>query len=97
MIKRIVKMKFDDQFTEQFKLIFKESRHHIRGFAGCLHVELLQDELNPTVFFTYSVWESEEHLDAYRNSELFARVWSSTKKLFNDKPQAWTVRLIEFD
>lgn len=97
MIKRLVKMSFNAQDIEEFKLIFKNSRHAISGFDGCSHVELLQDELHPTTFFTYSIWESEDHLNAYRNSELFSRVWASTKKLFNDKPQAWTVRLMEFD
>jgi len=30
-------------------------------------------------------------LEAYRQSELFKNVWSKTKPLFNDKPQAWSV------
>jgi heme-degrading monooxygenase HmoA len=97
MIKRFVKMSFHSQYIDEFTSIFKTSRHSIKGFAGCKHVELLQDELHPTTFFTFSIWESEEHLNAYRNSELFSRVWASTKKLFNDKPQAWTVKLLDFD
>jgi heme-degrading monooxygenase HmoA len=43
------------------------------------------------VFFTYSYWETEQDLENYRNSELFDTVWSFTKKLFNDKPEAWSV------
>ena len=30
-------------------------------------------------------------LENYRNSELFDTVWSFTKKLFNNKPEAWSV------
>ena len=96
MIKRLVKMSFETQHIEEFKSIFENSKHAIRGFEGCEHVELLQDTLHSSVFFTFSIWQSEEHLNVYRNSELFSRVWSATKKLFNDKPQAWTVKMMEF-
>ena len=58
MIKRFVKMSFHSQYIDEFTSIFKTSRHSIKGFAGCKHVELLQDELHPTTFFTFSIWES---------------------------------------
>ncbi|MBX3164052.1 MAG: antibiotic biosynthesis monooxygenase [Bacteroidetes bacterium] len=94
MIKRIVKMSFKPENIEDFKHIFKTNWQKIKGFEGCSHVELLQDEHTPNIFFTYSLWQSENHLNAYRNSELFEKVWGATKILFNDKPQAWSVREI---
>ena len=96
MIKRIVRMSFHPGHIEQFKGIFRDNWQHISSFPGCSHVELLQDENNPSVFFTYSLWESEEAINRYRDSELFGRVWSATKALFNAKPEAWTVRQLEF-
>ncbi|MCC6371240.1 MAG: antibiotic biosynthesis monooxygenase [Bacteroidia bacterium] len=96
MIKRIVKMSFRPEEIENFKNIFKTNWQYIKGFEGCSHVELLQDENNPSVFFTYSLWQSENHLNNYRNSDLFAKVWGATKVLFNDKPQAWSVKQLEF-
>lgn len=97
MIKRVVKMSFFPEKVEEFKTIFKTNRQFIRNFEGCSHVELLQDKLDPGVFFTFSLWQSEEHLNAYRDSELFKKVWESTKALFNDKPHAWSVREVIFD
>lgn len=97
MIKRIVRMSFEPSKVEDFKQIFNQNWKSIKGFEGCSHVELLQDINQPTIFFTYSEWLSEEHLNKYRNSELFDRVWTSTKKLFNDKPQAWSVQPITFN
>jgi quinol monooxygenase YgiN len=91
MIKRIVKMEFRPDKVEDFKLIFKTSCSKIRARKGCRHVELLQDVKNPALFFTFSVWEEEADLNAYRESELFAKVWAATKALFNAKPEAWTV------
>ena len=89
-------MNFKPEHTEAFKAIFRDSREKIKSFNGCLHVELLQDEANQSLFFTYSMWKSESHLSAYRQSELFRNVWGGTKVLFSERAEAWTVREIEF-
>lgn len=94
MIKRIVKMSFKPENIEEFKTIFKNNWQRIKGFKGCQHVELLQDKNNVSVFFTYSLWDSEESIENYRTSELFNTVWAATKVLFNDKPEAWSVEQV---
>ena len=96
MIKRIVKMSFELEKVEKFKSIYELNWHKIKGFEGCLHVELLQDNSIPSIFFTYSNWESEKHLNNYRDSIVFKTVWASTKVLFNEKPEAWTLNVLEF-
>ena len=96
MIKRIVKMSFELEEVEKFKAIYELNWHKIKGFEGCLHVELLQDRSSPSIFFTYSNWESENHLNNYRDSIVFKTVWASTKVLFNQKPEAWTLNVLEF-
>jgi hypothetical protein len=96
MIKRIVKMSFVPGKVEDFLAIYGANWNLIRGFEGCDHVELLRDENFPNIFFTYSLWKSEAHLNKYRDSELFNSVWSRVKPLFNDKPQAWSVKEIKF-
>ncbi len=96
MIKRIVKMSFDPNKVNDFLSVYRANWNLIRGFEGCHHVELLQAEDSPNVFFTYSMWDSEAHLNKYRDSELFNSVWSRVKILFNDKPQAWTVKEVTF-
>jgi len=96
MIKRIVKMSFRPDAIDAFKNIFETNWQHIKSFQGCSHVELLQDKQNPSLFFTYSLWESEDFLNAYRNSDLFEKVWGATKLLFNDKPQAFSLNEIVF-
>ena len=90
-------MSFDPGKIGEFKKIFSNNWKDIRGFEGCLHVELLQDENDPSIFFTYSLWESEDHINIYRESALFKRVWSATKLCFNARPEAWTVRELSFD
>lgn len=91
MIVRIVKMSFDPTKIDTFLNIFDTQKEKIRNFEGCNLLELYRDKNNPEIFFTYSYWESEMHLNNYRKSELFNKVWTSTKVFFNNKPEAWSV------
>lgn len=93
MIKRIVRMSFHSEKVEEFLSVFNANKDLIGNFNGCSHLELWNDIDHPSVFFTYSYWESEEFLEKYRQSELFNSVWSKTKILFNEKPQAWSVKV----
>ena len=89
MIVRIVEMSFKQEHVEDFKLLFDERKEKIRSFPGCLYLELLQGTLaETTTFTTYSHWESEQALENYRYSELFADTWKKTKSMFSDKARA---------
>ena len=91
MFIRIVKMGFHEENIAAFLANFETIKHNIRGFEGCQFLELLQDKTDSTIFFTYSYWETEDHLEAYRHSDLFKGVWAKTKPLFNRHPEAWSV------
>ncbi len=91
MIIRIVKMKFQAAAIEEFKQLFAQRNSTIRNFEGCLHLELWQDTNDPSIFFTYSHWQTPEHLEAYRRSDFFRNIWTHTKNLFAAKPEAWSV------
>jgi quinol monooxygenase YgiN len=92
MINRIVRMSFDPAKVEDFKALFEKQKEAIRHFEGCRHLQLWQDVSQPNIFFTYSHWESEDHLNLYRESQLFRETWAATKALFNDKPAAWSTQ-----
>ncbi|WP_276132607.1 putative quinol monooxygenase [Polluticoccus soli] len=91
MIVRIVQMTFQPENIPSFLGLFEERKMMIRNFEGCKHLELWQDAHANNVFFTYSIWESEQHLDHYRFSELFKDTWARTKALFGEKAKAWSV------
>ncbi|RAR49084.1 putative quinol monooxygenase [Flavobacterium lacus] len=91
MFVRIVKMSFHEENIPKFLENFELMKEKIRNAPGNRLLELYQDKQNPEIFFTYSYWETETDLENYRNSELFYDVWQFTKKLFNDKPEAWSV------
>jgi len=90
MIIRIVKLGFRTEEIEDFLTNFEENKENIRNFEGCHHLSLIRDIHQPHQFFTYSHWESEDHLNNYRNSELFKGIWEHTKPKFNQKPEAWS-------
>lgn len=77
-----------DKFLDNFDLV----KTQIRGFEGCSHLELWNDVADKNTFFTYSKWEGEAQLNAYRESILFKETWAFTKALFADKPAAWSVQ-----
>lgn len=94
-IKRIVKLTFKEDQIKNFLLIFEESKSLIRQMDGCEHLELWQSTHHKNVLFTYSFWDSEDALNAYRHSDLFKQTWAKTKALFSDKPQAWSVEMLD--
>lgn len=91
MFVRIVKMSFHEEKISKFLENFEFIKEKIRNAPGNRLLELYQDKSDQTIFFTYSYWETEQDLENYRNSELFFEIWTDTKKLFNNKLEAWSV------
>ena len=91
MFVRIVKLTFQEDKIEAFLTNFEEIKHQIRNFEGNEFLELYHDKQDARIFFTYSYWRDEEALEKYRKSALFNEVWTYTKTLFADKPEAWSV------
>jgi heme-degrading monooxygenase HmoA len=94
MIKRIVQLTLEPEFIEEFKVFFEARKATINSFEGCTFLELWQDVQEPHKFFTHSIWQSEDHLNRYRNSAFFKETWIQTKAMFAEKAQAWTVTII---
>ena len=91
MFIRIVKLTIGEENISSFEKIFEETKQTIRNFNGCRFLELYQDRSDPRVFFTYSYWNTEDDLEAYRQSDFFKNVWGKTRELFVAKPEAWSV------
>lgn len=91
MIVRFVKLTFKQESVPDFLEIFFSTKEKIGGFPGCSYLNLLRGKDSPNVFFTHSIWESPEALEAYRQSELFQTTWAKTKVLFAEKAEAWSL------
>ena len=88
-------MTFQEEKISDFLAIFNASKHKIRQFEGCQHLELLRDLTQPNILMTYSFWENEAALESYRQSALFQTTWAATKLLFADKPVAFSSERLE--
>ncbi|MCG8573356.1 MAG: antibiotic biosynthesis monooxygenase [Flavobacteriales bacterium] len=93
-LQRIVKMTFEADRCQDFEEKFETIKDLIAGQEGCLGVRLLKEQTGSGVYFTYSEWESEADLNAYRKSDLFGEVWPTVKAWFKEKPEAWSTQLI---
>lgn len=94
MVTRIVKMTFRSECCDEFTAIFDKYKTQIRNAPGCMSLTLLRGQEEPYVFFTYSKWNTEEDLDNYRYSQVFAEVWPQVKVMFAAPAEAWTVNEI---
>lgn len=90
MINRIVRLSFKPENVDAFLAVFESSKLLIANFDGCNGLKLLQDTNDKSVFYTYSLWQTENDLENYRHSLLFKETWAATKALFNDKPMAFS-------
>ena len=88
-------MTFQVDKVEMFIKIFNDSKHKIRSFPGCNHLELHRDYHSENIFTTYSYWEDVKALNNYRTSELFNGVWEQTKTLFLKAPIAFSNKQVE--
>jgi quinol monooxygenase YgiN len=89
MMKRIVKMKFRKESVETFLNLFESVKFKISGLEDCHSLELVQ-AFDEQTFFTISIWENEEALNTYRNSEMFKETWTVVKTLLEIKAEAWS-------
>ena len=74
-----------------FLEIFNSSKDRIRACHGCHELQLLNDIAEPNIFFTYSLWDTEEDLLNYRQSQLFEETWKKVKPIFAKDAEAWSL------
>lgn len=84
-------MTFVPEKVPQFLSLFEERKAEIAAFPGCGHLELWQENGAGNIFFTYSLWDTEDDLENYRNSALFKDTWKRTKSLFEADAEAWSL------
>lgn len=94
MIVRIVKLTFQEERADDFLNFFEEIKQLVNNFPGCQGMQMLQDKKDKHVFFTYSLWNSDGDLNAYRDSETFGKVWPNIKPWFAARPEAWTTETV---
>jgi len=93
-LQRIVKMTFKPEHCQDFENYFSEIKNQVGNQPGCGGVKLLKDISGSGIYFTYSNWDNQTSLDAYRNTELFNIVWPKVKVWFAAKAEAWSTQIL---
>lgn len=93
-IRRIVKLSFQPEKCADFEAKFHEIKEMIRQQEGCREVQMFRSKKEGNIYFTWSLWESENALNAYRDSPFFDGVWQEVKQWFSDRPEAWSTEEI---
>ena len=88
MLVRLVQIELLPENTDLFIALFANHKEHIQLKKGCLSLELLQDNNQPTTVATLSRWATQGDLDNYRNSDFFKNLWAQIKPLFASKARA---------
>ena len=96
MIKRLVKLSFQEDKIPEFLEIFNSSKSTILASEGCISLELLKDINKPNTLYTLSKWEDSDSLESYRKSEFFKNTWSKTKILFSSKAEAISLESLDY-
>lgn len=91
MITRIVKLHFQEEKVFDFLSLFDQVVTKVNSFPGCQKMYMLRDVNNPSIFITHSLWDSEQDLNNYRDSELFQSIWPTIKPWFAERAQAWSL------
>lgn len=94
LITRIVRLSFEKDRCSDFEALYESVRQKIQAMPGCLSLSLKKDATHPNVYYTLSTWTSLEALDAYRHSPLFKETWATTKSMFDQKAEAYS--LVDF-
>jgi quinol monooxygenase YgiN len=94
MIQRIVHMHFHQDEVERFLDLFNRHKEQIASQRGCRGLHLVQSPDDSGDIRTLSLWDSEDDLLRYRNSELFGTVWPATKALFDKPPSAESLAVL---
>ncbi len=88
---RIVKMNFKEECVQDFLKLFEERKNKIRHSKGCNYLELWNDIDIKTIYYSYSIWDSMDDLNEYRQTELFKDTWAQFKSWFQDKAHVFNI------
>jgi quinol monooxygenase YgiN len=84
-------MTVKEESVEKFTAYLDTVKDDIKAFNGCEHLDVFRDKENKSIYFSYSIWKSEWHLNRYRKSPFFQETWGTLKQWFSKDTQAWTV------
>lgn len=98
MIKRIVRLTVKDTAaSEAFQEIYRSRNPFKNGVKGCRDVKVMKDVNDENVYYTVSIWDHNDDLEAYRESEYFAETWPMVKAQLSKRAEAFSMTESEIE
>jgi len=94
MIIRVVKLSFDKSNLPEAIQKLEAIAPVVRSMNGCRNLEIGFRLKDRGVVFTYSHWDSVDHLNDYRDSSTFRDFWDDIKSLFSNPAEAYSLEPI---
>lgn len=93
MITRIIRLTLKISH-EEFTEYINKAKDEFDKFEGCEQIEILKDKIGNNVYFIYTIWKSNKHLNKFRKSEFNKKFWNTIVDLSQNRPQVWSVENI---
>lgn len=90
MVIRLVELSIQKDKLPIAKKLLDDVAPKVRNSPGCTHLRILMDLHKTAHITTYSHWNSEADLNAYRKSDVFKNFWAQIKPLFAVSAKAWS-------
>lgn len=82
-----VKEQYIDSFRKRVPVISNE----VRRVSGCMHNDIFRDRNNDNIFYSYTIWSSEEDIERYLKSMYYKEIWGDIWDYFKKEPMAWKI------
>ena len=82
----IVKIYVKEENIEPFKIISYYNSESSRGEPGCLRFDVLQSDDDPTLFYLYEVYKSDDDIAHHRTTEHYQK-WRDTVEDMMARPR----------
>lgn len=95
MYMRVVQANVNPQKITGFQKVYnKEIIPELQEVAGCLCARLMQSTENQDEFVSMTLWDTQEHVEAYEQSGLFQKLLDKAKPFFSESSE-WKIQLSE--
>lgn len=94
MITRITKFQVKPELSEEFESFVHQFKDELMSTEGCRHFDILKDKENNKQLFMFMIWQEDDFLDQFRQSDLNKLLVGKLNYFSEKEPSSWTVETV---
>ena len=91
MIIRVVKIPIKDASINSFIKRIPIISNEVRRVSGCIHNDIFRDKMKENIFYSYTIWNSDEDIEKYLGSQYYKDIWGDLWDYFEGTPKSWKI------